>query len=120
MANYTTPIRESDHENEVKNNFDFNAANLACRVRIKLLKSIEDGHMLQAQRNRFKVKLLKHKLKRCSYEDSDVDMTNKRSLLRRRSFEPYELETIVGRITKHEEDHAKNIASLKGKLKRAR
>ncbi|KAB2611819.1 LRR receptor-like serine/threonine-protein kinase [Pyrus ussuriensis x Pyrus communis] len=25
------------------------------------------------------------------------------------SFEPYELETIVWRITKHKEDHAKNI-----------
>ncbi|RXH83847.1 hypothetical protein DVH24_013092 [Malus domestica] len=36
------------------------------------------------------------------------------------SFELYKLETIVGRITKHEEDHEKNIASLKRKLKKAR
>ncbi|KAB2632671.1 LRR receptor-like serine/threonine-protein kinase [Pyrus ussuriensis x Pyrus communis] len=35
------------------------------------------------------------------------------------SFEPNELETIVGMITMHEEDRAKNIASLKQKLKRA-
>lgn len=35
-------------------------------------------------------------------------------------WDPYELETIVRRITKHEENSAKNLTSLKRKLKMAR
>ncbi|RXH91891.1 hypothetical protein DVH24_020914 [Malus domestica] len=73
ISDYTTSTGESDHENKVTSNFDFNEVNLMAREHATFFKiqiaDIEKENVA-CRRSRFKVRLLKHKLKQCLYEDS--------------------------------------------------
>ncbi|RXH70675.1 hypothetical protein DVH24_013421 [Malus domestica] len=105
MSGYTTSTIKSDHENKVISNFDFNVANLVARELAFFKTRIAD---IEKEKRHFKVsKELKMKKNKKAYEEGvklfwayanlhsgakankdglDVDVTDKRNLIRRRLF----------------------------------